>query len=76
MWIAYLLLLVAAIGHGIIEDVNKEYDTLSGLTMRQLRDLYYANIVITGGWTLTTAYKRHTLCAAIKCRLADNGEKL
>lgn len=76
MWVAYMLLLIAAIGHGIVEDVNREYDELIGLTSRQLRDLYHANIVVSHKWTLATAYKRHTLCAAIKYRLADNGEKL
>ena len=76
MWVAYMLLLIAAIGHGIIEDVNREYDELVGLTSRQLRDLYYASIVVSHTWTLATAYKRHALCAAIKCKLADNGEKL
>lgn len=76
MWIAYMLLLIAAIGHGIVEDVNREYDELVGLTSRQLRDLYYANIVISYKWTLATAYKRHTLCTAIKGRLTDMGEKL
>lgn len=78
MWIAYSLLLLAAVAHGIVKDVYNEYNLLIKLklTARQLRDLYCANIVITGEWTLATAYKRHTLCAAVKYRLADMGEKL
>ena len=78
MWIAYLLLLIVAVARGIVEDVNNEYDLLVKLklTARQLRDLYYANLVIVGEWTLASAYKRHTLCAAVKYRLADMGEKL
>ena len=76
MWIVCAILLGVVVGHGVITDVYKEYDALIGLTPRQLRDLYHANIVIPRKWALATAYKRHTLCTAIKDRLADMGEKL